>query len=405
MVDKTNFSISPDNNTESFNVAPDDSEESFIVGFGEVTNIGGGGTSNFNNLTNRPKYDSTLMSGDTNIPKVPTQTSDLTNDSEFQTATEVNGAISEAISEIVIPTVNDGTLTINQNNANKGTFKANDSNDVTVELTDTTYSDFTGTDGQTAGSAGLVPAPTTADTDKFLKSDGTWDTAGGGVTPVQTTGTSETDVMSQNAVTSMVFADPATCEKVKIGAGASVSAHSYNMAIGHNASANGTESTAIGESAKARGSGTAIGRNAQAGTATAHSSSVAIGDNSYVGGDHDTAVGASSNVINSYSTAVGNSARARSERSLALGASATVENSPAMAYSVALGANSVTTRAGEVNIGTGVNNYGYNSTPYRVIGGVYDGQLAQDAATVSQVNATIDAINAALSTNIPHIGA
>ena len=33
---------------------------------------GGGGTSNFNQLTNRPKYNSTEMTGDTNIPAVPT---------------------------------------------------------------------------------------------------------------------------------------------------------------------------------------------------------------------------------------------------------------------------------------------------------------------------------------------
>ena len=39
------------------------------------------------------------------------------------------------------------------------------------------------------------------------------------------------------------------------------------------------------------------------------------------------------------------------------------------------------------------------------VGGVHDGQLANDAVTVGQVNAVIDAINTALSTNIPHIGA
>ena len=52
--------------------------------------------------------------------------------------------------------------------------------DNTISATDTTYSDFTGTDGTAAGSAGLVPAPATTDAGKFLKADGTWDTAGGG---------------------------------------------------------------------------------------------------------------------------------------------------------------------------------------------------------------------------------
>lgn len=50
----------------------------------------------------------------------------------------------------------------------------------TISATDTTYSNFVGTDGQTAGTAGLVPAPATTDAGKFLKADGTWDSAGGG---------------------------------------------------------------------------------------------------------------------------------------------------------------------------------------------------------------------------------
>lgn len=49
-----------------------------------------------------------------------------------------------------------------------------------ISATDTTYSNFTGTDGTSAGASGLVPAPATTDAGKFLKADGTWDTAGGG---------------------------------------------------------------------------------------------------------------------------------------------------------------------------------------------------------------------------------
>lgn len=47
----------------------------------------------------------------------------------------------------------------------------------TISATDTTYSNFVGTDGVDDGSAGLVPAPATTDAGKFLKADGTWDTA------------------------------------------------------------------------------------------------------------------------------------------------------------------------------------------------------------------------------------
>lgn len=75
-----------------------------------------------------------------------------------------------------------------------------------ISATDTTYSNFTGTDGVDAGTAGLVPAPATTDAGKFLKADGTWDSAsGGGPTVVQSIGSSTTSVMSQDATTQMVY--------------------------------------------------------------------------------------------------------------------------------------------------------------------------------------------------------
>ena len=60
-------------------------------------------------------------------------------------------------------------------------------NGTTISATDTTYSDFVGTDGLVAGTHGLVPAPATTDTNKYLKSDGTWATvqaSGGGTTVI-----------------------------------------------------------------------------------------------------------------------------------------------------------------------------------------------------------------------------
>lgn len=96
---------------------------------------GGGATSDFNDLSNRPKYKGSDMTGSTNIPEVKTYTAGS------------NVAISD------------------QN---------------VISATDTTYSNFVGTDGTAAGAAGLVPAPATTDAGKFLKADGTWDTAGGG---------------------------------------------------------------------------------------------------------------------------------------------------------------------------------------------------------------------------------
>ena len=328
--------------------------------------------------------------------------------------------------------------------------------DDTISATDTTYSNFTGTDGTAAGTAGLVPAPATTDAGKFLKADGTWDMAGGssisvidnlnststtdalsanqgkvlkdlvdsiairasgapttstvgavgtlyedttngklyqctdttggsytwvevgagggsGPTVVQTTGTSTTDVMSQNAVTSMVFADPATQYKIKIGAGTSTSEGSDAIEIGHNAAATKINSIALG-----------------VGTSAAGNRSTAIGQASNVEADNALAVG-------------GAGVRYGSNSGVAIGYAAEVGvNKPG---AIALGAYSSPSATGEMNIGSSNTSCGYNSSNYRLLTGLYDGQSAHDAVTVEQVNATIDAINTALSTNIPHIGA
>lgn len=53
-------------------------------------------------------------------------------------------------------------------------------------LIDALDTPFTGTDGTADGAKGLVPAPTTADADKFLKADGTWGEAGGGIRTLTT---------------------------------------------------------------------------------------------------------------------------------------------------------------------------------------------------------------------------
>lgn len=159
----------------------------------------------------------------------------------------------------------------------------------------------------------------------------------GGPTVVQTTGTSTTDVMSQNATTSMVFADPATQYKIKIGAGTSSSEGSDGIEIGHNADATGISAVALGYAAKAKGV-----------------QSVAIGRGAYV--DKDNAV--------------------------AIGKSATVQHDGG----IALGEGAVTTAVGQMAIGTTSTDYGYNSSNYRLLSGLYDGQSAHDAATKGQLD-------------------
>lgn len=135
-----------------------------------------------------------------------------------------------------------------------------------------------------------------------------------------------------------------------------------------------------------------IGNNAEDSTNSSANTNVLIGRASYING------ASYRNVI------IGNGTHALgSGDCVALGTNASCNDH--VDSSVALGSRSYCNRTGEVNIGTGGNNVGYNNTDYRVIGGVHDGQDAHDGVTVGQVNAVIDAINTALSTNIPHIGA
>lgn len=187
--------------------------------------------------------------------------------------------------------------------------------------TNTTYSDFTGTDGTSAGTSGLVPAPATTDAGKFLKADGTWGTAGGGgPTVVQTTGASTTDVMSQNATTSMVYADGSIQQKIRIG-------NTNNQYGVYD----------IG-----------IGSNALWGSKVTDFANVGIG---LAASPYDT--------------------------------------SQALFGTISLGARARATRSGEMNIGTDSTQYGFNSSNYRLISGVYDGQNAHDAATKGQLDTAI----------------
>lgn len=82
--------------------------------------------------------------------------------------------VAEILNKPTIPTVNDATLTITQNGASAGTFTANASSNTTINLTDTTYSNFGGATSSAAGASGLVPTPAAGDQTKYLMGDGTW---------------------------------------------------------------------------------------------------------------------------------------------------------------------------------------------------------------------------------------
>lgn len=248
---------------------------------------------------------------------------------------------------------------------------------------------FTGTDGTMAGTAGLVPAPATTDVDKFLKSDGTWDTAGGGGGGGDTVYSDKTTSNSSDG--GAVYIGPLNVNQEELPDPTTTdNNYRYFWALPFDTSGNNNFGEPNNESINIGGKNagsysTLIGyRNNGQNT----SNNIGIGWQVDVGGFGNN-------------IAIGNSATSSNSNAIALGRQAqTGANS-----SVALGAFANTTRVGEVNIGTTSSAYGYSSTYYRVLGGLYDGQQTHDAVTVNQVNSVIDNLNSALNTNIPHIGA
>lgn len=355
-----------------------------------------GGASSFNELTDRPKYANEEMTSETNIPSVSAETTarqeadnslqqqidalaassdvtdivgtyaalqaydtsklsdndiikvlqDETHDNEttyyrWSTSTETFTLIGEE-GPYYTKSATDTLLAGKQDKLTAGANITIDANNE-ISATDTTYNDFIGTDGTATGTAGLVPAPLATDAGKFLKADGTWDTVAAGPTVVQTTGTSTTDVMSQNAVSRLIF--PSETDKTR-------------LAIGINASASANSTIAIGgvsnRQTLASGSrGVAIGLNARA----TEYCSVAIG------GDTDSSsYGATAN----YS------------------------------HSIAIGSYSITGRTREFSLG-GVNYSGNIVTRY--IANVTDPTLPQDAATKNYVDTAVAGAGATVLTN------
>ena len=118
----------------------------------------------------------------------------------------------------------------------------------------------------------------------------------------------------------------------------------------------------------------------------------ALGSNAYIYADYSTAIGGASNVTNTSprSSVFGYGSASRGSYGTALGYDTIVGS--LNEHSVALGSYAETSRSGEVNVGTGNQNYGYNSTKYRVIGGVHDPVDAHDAATKGYVDNAVPTI-------------
>lgn len=194
----------------------------------------GGGASSFNELTDRPKYADEEMTSETNIPSVSAETTARQEaDNNLQQQIDAIAASSDVTDIVgtyatlqaydtsklkdndIIKVLQDethddettyyrwsistetftligeegpyytksATDTLLAGKQNKLTAGANITIDTNNEIsaTDTTYSNFTGTDGTADGTAGLVPAPVVTDAGKFLKADGTWDNVSGGI--------------------------------------------------------------------------------------------------------------------------------------------------------------------------------------------------------------------------------
>ena len=130
----------------------------------------------YNDLSNKPTIPAAQVNSDWNANSGVAQ---ILNKPTLATVA-TSGSYNDLSNKPTIPTVNDATLTVTQNGTSAGTFTANASSNVTIALTDTTYSAFSGATSSAAGGAGLVPAPAAGDNTKFLAGDGTWQTAATG---------------------------------------------------------------------------------------------------------------------------------------------------------------------------------------------------------------------------------
>lgn len=199
--------------------------------------------------------------------------------------------------------------------------------------------------------------------------DGTTSTASvssitGGPTVVQTTGTSTTSVMSQNATTGMMYYryDLNGQNRIRIfggGNGAIQAPGGTSITIGANdVRAGGNNTIAIGDGAKTyQQYNIAIGANANAeGSGTGHIGNIAIGS--------------SSGSVGTYNVALG------------YGAGGMANNTKGILWLQKTSSNSTK---------------GYNDTQYMLISGVHDPQTAHDAATKGYVDTLVGDIETALN--------
>ena len=275
----------------------------------------------------------------------------------------------------------------------------------TISATDTTYSAFTGTDGTSAGTAGLVPAPAAADAGYFLSASGDWEeipAGGGGVIELTAADYDYPTTGTADGVAAWLL-DPgvyAAAVGVKVYTNTTTSSNDGQTLIVSETTRNrikpivriyesGTYSNVqiygtIPTSGQGSGGDLLAYRNIKqsAGNSTTNVMSQDA-TTSMVYADPSTRqkvqIGAGSSAGGNASVATG------------MGAAASYDGS------IALGAYARTSATGEMNIGTSLTVYGYNSSNYRLLTGLYDPQSAHDAATKGYVDGLVGNIAAALN--------
>lgn len=233
-IDVDNGTISVDLPTKTSDLTNDgENGTSTYVEAADLATVATSG--NYNDLSNKPTIPTvndatlTIQKNGTNVATftansstnqtanitVPVNTSELINDSGFLTSaalsnyytkseTYTQGEVNSLINSIAVPTktsdlTNDGadgtstyvetaeiapsTLVVEYSSGYTQYYNPLDGNNTYIAITNNAFS---GASASIGGRAGLVPAPSAGDQDKYLKGDGTWATVqgGGGTTTV-----------------------------------------------------------------------------------------------------------------------------------------------------------------------------------------------------------------------------
>lgn len=164
-----NFDLELNMDVENFNLTPNDEDEEFTVEFGEIFNDGG--THDYDELDNKPQINSHTLEGNKTGEQLGLQ--DKINDlstirsgaAKGATAVQphdlarvaTTGNYNDLNNKPTIPTVNDGTLTIQRNGSTVASFTANSSTNKTANISvPTATSQLTNDSGYTTNTGTIT---------------------------------------------------------------------------------------------------------------------------------------------------------------------------------------------------------------------------------------------------------